>query len=272
MAQRAASTKSRVLRAQKQRCQGTLELLRAGHEHRERMLEQAFRVQLEFASSLKIDLATATRAFKRAARSVKSSPYRLKDAVRFQILVQIGELLAVWYRDKAYLDEGGEPRPIAMEGSKGFAALAKRFFPALDAADIAEVLIAERLLFRNTDGSVEPRRRVAGFLNANAVMLDRVPALMQGLLGTLTHNARAHRRGEETHCERGTIVKIPADAVEQFDVAVKQLAQNLINNVDDWAERRTRNRKPSTKRRVLAGVQVFSFVDSPARRRKRSKS
>src|SRR5450631_879090 len=81
------------------------DLLRADFDDRVRMLEQIFRVVFEFAQDFDLNTQSARRAFQRAARSVVMSPYRLSEAVRYQTLHHIAEILDAWYREPAFLNE-----------------------------------------------------------------------------------------------------------------------------------------------------------------------
>jgi hypothetical protein len=259
------STKSRVGGSHTlDRSQRAQDLLRADQEHRERMLEQIYRVIFEFAGDFGVNRQGALRAFRKAGKTAASSPYRLQQAVHFQTLLQISEILGAWYREPAYVNEMGDPRPLPIAGAKSFASLVRRFLPQFRAREIADILIAERLLERNSTGEVVPLRRTAMFANANTMMLDRVPALLRGLASTLCHNTRPAGEQRHTRCERGTTIdRLPVELIPAFNAHVKKLAQSLLNQTDSWADQRqlpegTRLRKPVAR----VGVEVFAFVET----------
>ena len=83
------------------------DLLRADLDDRERMLEQIYRVIFEFAHDFDLNTQSARRAFQKAERSVGEVPYRLREAVRYQTLHHISEILDAWYREPAFLNEHG---------------------------------------------------------------------------------------------------------------------------------------------------------------------
>src|SRR5271154_6383883 len=167
------------------------DLLRADLEDRERMLEQIYRVIFEFARDFNLNKQSARRAFQKAEKAVVRSPYRLSEAVRFQTLHRIADILDTWHREPAFLKENGDPRPLPLVGLKSFSTLARRFLPGFSPRDIADILITERLLERDSQGCVFPLGRAARFASKSTLMMDRVPVLLHTLFSTLRHNARS---------------------------------------------------------------------------------
>jgi hypothetical protein len=151
-----------------------------------------------------------------------------------------------------------------MEGAKSFTSLVSRFLPRFSPHEVAEILITERVLRRDARGNLSPMRRTVIFAKPGAMMLDRVPAIVQGLLSTIRHNAATASR-QRTRCERlTTLDRLPAEAIPAFDEHVKKLAQSLMNQTEDWANRRQApvGVKPP-KKSVRAGVEVFAYVETP---------
>ena len=247
-------------------------LLRADLEDRERMVEQICRVIIEFAQDFGLNALSTRRAFEKAQQSVARSPYRLCEAVRYQTLRQISEILGAWYREPALLNEQGDPRHLPLTGVKSFATLARRFLPRFKPREIADILIAERLLQRDRNGDVVPLRRAARFASNSTLMLDRVPALLHALSSTLRHNARATEPGSSTRCERGTTIdRLPVEKIPAYNEYVKTLAHTLLNQTDNWGSQRQVPDGVKDRRRLArVGVEVFAYVEaeSMVRRRK----
>lgn len=223
---------------------------------RVRMFEQLCRVQLEFALRMQISLAEARAAFDRASMCVHETPYRLSEAIKFQTLLKVSDILGLWYRDPAWLEEDGLPAPLPLEGRRSFATLVAEFLPGFAPAAIAQELIQIEILIQGADGLVVPRRRVAGGPAFHGWMLDRIPALSRGLFGTLSHNVTAKLTGTQTHCERGTMLKVPVSRVSAFLAETKRRAQQLINDMDEWGDQQVR--EAPAEPRLHLGVQVFS--------------
>ncbi len=249
------------------------DLLDADLEDRERMLEQIYRVIFEFAQDFGVNTPAARRAFQKAEKSVARSPYRLREAVRYQTLQQISEILGAWYREPAFLNENGDPRPLPLTGVKSFAALARRFLPRFNPRDIADILITERLLQRDSRGDVIPLRRAARFASISTPMLDRVPALIHALSSTLRHNARPMGRAPSTRCERGTnIDRLPVEEIPAFNDYVKKLAHTLLNQTDTWgSQRQAPEGVKDGGGLARVGVEVFAYVETEQTRRRRGK-
>jgi hypothetical protein len=252
------------------------DLLRTDREHRTRMIEQLFCVILECAKEQGLSESQSQHAFQRAQRHWQDSPYRVGDAVRFATLLQIAELLAVWYREPVFLDNTGRPKALRLSGPDSFGTLAQRFMPEFDTSEVATILVSERLLLRRPNGRVIPKSRAALFATANPMMLDRIPVLVKGLVTTLAHNADRAARKSGTRCERSThLARLPVELVPAFNEHVKRLAQSLLNSTDSWAQPRLL--KPGGRPRrstASVGVEVFSYIfdetPNPARKRTRS--
>jgi Family of unknown function (DUF6502) len=232
------------------------------------MLEQIYRVIFEFAHDFGLKTASARRAFQKAEKSVVRSPYRLQEAIRYQTLRQISEILGAWYREPALLDEQGGPRPLPLAGAKSFATLAHRFLPRFDSRDIANILITERLLRRDPKGNVVPMQRAARFAGNSTLMLDRIPALLHDFTSTLRHNVRSQGRSSSTRCERGTTIdRLPVEAIPAFNEYVKKLAHTLLYQTDTWGSQRQAPEGIKDQRRLArVGIEVFAYVEDENRR------
>jgi hypothetical protein len=57
---------------------------------------------------------------------VERSPYRLNQAVEFQTMSCISEILGAWYEDPSFLDGHGEPSALPLEGARSFTTPATR--------------------------------------------------------------------------------------------------------------------------------------------------
>ena len=249
------------------------DLLRADFDDRMRMLEQIFRVIFEFAQDFDLNTQSARRAFQKAARSVAKSPYRLSEAVRYQTLHHIAEILDAWYREPAFLNEHGDPRALPLAGPKSFSTLARRFLPRFNPREIADILVTERLLERDSTGGVVPLRRSARFASKSALMMDRVPALVHALFSTLRHNARSSGRPPNMRCERGTLIdRLPVEQIPEFNEYVRRLTYTLLNQTDGWASQRQVPQGVKSRRRLArVGVEVFAYVETENPRRRRRK-
>jgi hypothetical protein len=226
------------------------------------MLEQLFCVVMEFAYAQGLSPPQAKKIFQGAQRQLRRAPYRMTVTARLRALRQIASLLETWYLEAAFLDEGGRPKPLPVAGIKSFSTLARRYLPDYQPEQLAEMMIAENLLRRSGQGLIVPHRRTASFAKPNAMMLDRMPALVHGLLSTFAHNTSEEGRRRGTRCERDSWAQLPVELVPAFNETVKVWAQSLLDKVDAWTRRRQRPpRDHGTRRVARVGVEVFAFVE-----------
>ncbi len=221
---------------------------------------------LAFAREQGLSRAQCWRAWGGAHINFGRSRSELPGAQGFATLMKIADLLAMWYRDPAFLDKAGLPRALSAAGADSFSTLAQRFLPQFEAADVMEMLIHERLLERRPNGRVLPKRRAAAFATLNPMMLERLPVLVHGLVSTLSHNTNAKSRKSGTRCDRSThLARLPVSQLPAFHAQVKRQAQILLDNMDTWAQARVLPAKRAAGlRTVNVGVEVFSFLERPA--------
>ena len=263
---RTQRAKKRLSAAPKLPTAPTDELLKAGPDRSGEMLERLFCVVTEFGYAQGLSHQQVQKAFAGALRQLKRLPYQTTVTARFRTLQQIAALLESWYVDAAFLDESGRPKPLPITGIKSFSTLAGQFLPEYPHEQLAEMMIRERLLNRSGGGFVVPHRRAAAFKKPNAMMLDRIPVLVHGLLSSFAHNTSPKRRTQGTRCERNSFATVPIELLPAFNEIVKVWAQSLLDKVDAWARRRGRSaHQEGASRVVRVGVEVFAFLESDAR-------
>jgi hypothetical protein len=232
------------------------------------MIQKMYQVILQFAQDSGVSTAWAVRAFANARRAVDRSPYRLQDALDFKVMLRISEALKAWYTKPEYLDPRGAPTPLPLSGARSVESLIARFVPELAARDTVRWLIREGALRRRSTGHLVPVRRVIRFIRPNAMTLDRIPFLLQGLLSTVSHNTEAKIKGRDTRFEQMlTLDRFRASALRRFNREVQKLAALLLNQLESWAAPYL---EPEDSRRETArvGVDVFTYVEAGARRAK----
>lgn len=244
----------------------TDELLKAGPDESSEMLERLFSVVTEFAYTQGLSPHHVQKAFARAQRQLKRLSNQTTVAARLRTLRQIASLLEAWYFDAAFLDESGRPKPLPVTGTKSFSTLALRFLPEYQPQQLAEMMLRENLLNRSAGGFVVPHRRAASFKRPNAMMLDRIPVLVHGLLSTFAHNTSPKGRRQGTRCERNSFATLPIELLPAFNEIVKVWAQSLLDKVDAWARRRGQSAYHRNAGRLArVGVEIFAYLESDQR-------
>ena len=229
----------------------------------EQMFEQSARALLEFGDDLGLTDTARRAAIDRALTTFRRQPYRLQEALGFQELLQVSEVLGRWHREPRWLDESSQPLPLPLHGVRSFSTLCEGLLPADRLPRIIEDLLRERILVQDEEGRLSPRRKVAGTPAPHAWMLSRVPAISRAFYSTVAHNCLSVGTGEETRCERGTTVTIPKHMAGEFNRQVKRMAHGLLDQIDDLGHSAPYQAKGET---VQAGVEVFAYVESPTRK------
>jgi len=199
-------------------------------------------------------------AFTAAARHGGRRPYRMSEAVGFEILHRAAELIDAWYREAAYVDDVGAPRALPIRGSNSFETLSTRFLPDHAAADVAAYFVDSGLVVRLANGTLKPRRRTAVISRLNAATLDRVAILTHGMFGTLRWNYG--RRGtDQPRLERQVhTTQLPVALLPEFNAKSKEIGGLLVGQLDAWlAARLASAAKDQPTARV--GVSLLAYVE-----------
>jgi hypothetical protein len=200
------------------------------------MIERMYRVILEFAANSGLSAPAAARAFANAQSSAGRSQVGLGDPLNFEVMLKISEVFKAWYGEPDYLDARGAPAALALAGAKSFKSLMARFLPDYDAGDIAQWLIGEGLLGRSPTNLLVPNRRSVVFSRPNAMTLDRVPYVLQGLLSTVHHNHAVARQPRDRRCEQlATIDRFRVADLPRFHREIKKFAPHILNQIETWA-------------------------------------
>jgi hypothetical protein len=244
-------------------------LARTGLADWERMLEQMFRVLLEFAHNSGISAERASGVFAHARRSVGRSPYRLRDALDLEVMLCIAEALKAWYTEPQYLDSRGKPAPLPLSGARSVEGLIARYLPMIKARHTARWLVdTEGVLRRLPTRLLVPLSRTVSFTRHNAMTLDRIPFLLQALLSTVSYNAKAKPQGRETRCEQMLALdRFRVSELPRFHREVKKLAPLLLNQLESWAAPYLEPEHSTSRRKTArVGVEVFSYTEARAAR------
>ncbi|HTR78882.1 MAG TPA: DUF6502 family protein, partial [Gemmatimonadaceae bacterium] len=173
-------------------------------------------------------------AFLAAARGGGRRPYRMSEAMAFEILHRAAELIDTWYREAAYVDDVGVPRALPLSGPMSFETLSRRFLPEHAPADVARYFADVGLVVRLANGTLKPRRRTAVISRLNAATLDRVAILTHGMLGTLLWNYGG-RGADQPRLERQVhATQVPIELIPEFNAKSKEIGGLLVGQLDAW--------------------------------------
>ncbi|MDP9017796.1 MAG: hypothetical protein M3N19_05705 [Candidatus Eremiobacteraeota bacterium] len=249
-------------------------LAQANLAQRERMIEGLCRVILEYADNSGVAPKLAARAFAKARRSVGRSPYRLCDALDFEVMLRMSEAFKAWYAEPKFLDARGAPAPLPLRGRRSFETLTARFLPEFKALDIAHWFIDQGLLQRANTDLLLPRRRSVVFPRPNAMTLDRVPFILKCLLSTVHHNTQAKRKPRDTRCEQLlTLDRFRVADLPRFHREIQKRAPDLLDQVESWAAPYLEPEgSPSRGKTARVCVELFASSETSGARRKRGRT
>ena len=227
-----------------------------------RSMEQMQRLLWTFYRDIGATPRQMKAAFTAAARNGGRRPYRMSEAVAFEILHRAAELTDAWYREASYVDDVGAPRALPLRGPNSFESLSTRFLPDHAPADVAAYFADVGLVIRLANGSLKPRRRTAVISRLNAATLDRVAILTHGMFGTLRWNYG--RRGtDQPRLERQVhTTQLPVALLPEFNAKSKEIGGLLVGQLDAWLAARLANAaKDQLTARV--GVSLLAYVEEP---------
>jgi hypothetical protein len=249
-----------MARAAPRRAKSRRESSRVDAAYRNRTLEQMLRILCGFGIALGATRPDLRREFTRALAAATKSPYRMSEAKGFELFHGAGELIAAWYGQPALVDDKGQPQPLPLEGPVSVESLTRTYMPEYSAAEVIDVLLAERILVRLPNGLYRPVRRAAYVPRLNGLTMDRAAVLLSGLLTTMAWN-HAGPKGRLKRLERQAHAShLPVDKIPEFEGLVKQLATLLATQVDVWMSSRQAAGSQNT-RTARVGVHLFSYVE-----------
>jgi hypothetical protein len=201
------------------------------------------------------------RLSKRPRRKSPGAPISIDVLRRY---TQLGDLIAAWHSDTAFLDFGGNPRVLAIEGSGiTFATLARRFLPGMSVPD------AVNFACRAAEVGTLQGGKVALF-GSTLVNISKHPesALAQYiyhiacLSRTSLDNYRVGRvEGSEGRIERIIRRIISIDDFELFQKQIRPQIQDLCEKVDGMLQPLEKRAARLRSNKFAVGMGIYLYTD-----------
>jgi hypothetical protein len=176
----------------------------------------------------------------------------------------LGDLIAAWHSDTAYLDPGGNPRVLAMDGPGiTFATLARRFLPGMSLPD------AINFACRAAEVGTLPGGKVA-LLGSTLVKISKnaESALAQYiyhvacLSRTSLDNYHAGRVGRsEGRIERIIRRTISIDEFEFFQKQIRPQIQDICEKVDGMLQPLEKRATRLGNNKCAVGMGIYLYAD-----------
>jgi len=224
-----------------------------------RLLRPLFRVLLRHGKSYRAFEEVAKRAFVDVALSDFGIPGKKPSVSRASILSGLtrkevqrllqtpgpeddgsaerrnraARVLTGWLRDTDFQDAQGQPRPLAVEGDQGFAALVKRHSGDMPTRAVLDELVRVGAVQQQTDGQIALLAR--GYVPRHGAreMVDMLGTDVADLIETIDHNL--HQPAAAPRFQRKVMYRgVPAHALPAFRAVSAEQAQALLEKLDQW--------------------------------------
>jgi hypothetical protein len=142
-------------------------------------------------------------------------------------------VLTGWLRDADFQDAQGQPRPLAVEGDQGFAALVKRHSGDMPTRAVLDELVRVGAVQQQVDGQIALLSR--GYVPRQGAreMVDMLGSDVADLIETIDHNL--HQLDAAPRFQRKVMYHgVPAHALPAFRALSAEQAQALLERLDQW--------------------------------------
>jgi hypothetical protein len=177
--------------------------------------------------------------------------------------------LDAWHRNRRYLDEDAQPKPIRLLGrGPSVEALLRSENACGDATALARRLRSTGLIIRCGANQYKPADRVAVVSDLDPLIQQYVARSSSTLLETIRYNVTRPANVPRLIERFAEIPDLPAKHVRQFRDFTRTQGWALLKTLNDWLE--SRRAKRSRKARgpsVRAGLHLYAYVDPTVRMR-----
>lgn len=168
-----------------------------------------------------------------------------------------------WQRERRYVDEDGNPKPIAARGgAPSFEALCRDNGLAADTNRLLEMACRFGLCSRAGRGRLVYGSDVLLFTGHPTLMLARAVVTVERFLATCLHNAEPGRRKIDSLGDRTTEVNL---SPQEYTRLAKDIRRSLSSFIESTDRRllaaATRSTGRKTQGRRMCGVTAFAFRD-----------
>jgi hypothetical protein len=171
-------------------------------------------------------------------------------------------VLTGWIRDPEFCSPRGLPRPLEVDGEKGFAALVHRHSGDMPVRAVLDELVRVGAVQRLDDGRVELLTR-AYVPQASAT--DKLHILgtdVADLIGTIDHNL-AHGDTQPRFQRKVMYHGIPAEKAPAFRSLAAAEAQALLERLDRWLAEHDTAAPGDARMRVGLGIHAIEEAVAP---------
>lgn len=172
------------------------------------------------------------------------------------------DLIAAWTRERKFLDSQGRPRPLALSGANGFAALARSARVGGDPKRLLTVLIRYRNVRRLSNGTF---KLVSPYFRANTgskVAFEPIAYFLNDAASALTHLLKnSGKRTRSNHfwrkVESGRLSRSNSRKFVEFATDRSLL---FFEEMDDWLQAHSEvGIRSGSSKQLRVGLGLFSI-------------
>jgi hypothetical protein len=181
----------------------------------------------------------------------------------------LAAVLHRWHTDASFLGPYGVPLelPMAGQGGRNFADLVGGSPIPIDVTSAYEQLLLAKMIAKSGDTHVKVLSRAYVMPEPlSSEMLEHFGSAMTNLASTLNFNMTPAQKSKRLERSVFPDDGLPDELRAEFDQFVRERAQELISDVDDWLADAARRPIQNPTQRTNTGVSVFQYVSPPEQR------
>ena len=142
-------------------------------------------------------------------------------------------VLTGWVRDAEFADAAADPRPLEVDGERGFAGLVRRYSGDMPVRAVLDELLRVGAVQRLADGRIELRTRAYVPAHGDDEKLHILGNDVADLVATIDHNLQ--HGGSDARFQRKVMYRgIAPQALPAFRKLSAAQAQALLERLDRW--------------------------------------
>jgi hypothetical protein len=175
----------------------------------------------------------------------------------------LAAVLHRWHTDASFLGPYGVPLELPMTGQSGrnFTELVAGSPIRIDPQSAFEQLLAAKMLVKSGETHVKVLSRT--FVSPepmSAEMLEHFGTAMRNLASTINYNMTPGQKVKRIERSVFPDDGLPNEFLDEYDAFVRERAQQLISDVDDWLAAVARRPIVDPNNRTNLGVSVYQYV------------
>ena len=169
------------------------------------------------------------------------------------------QVLSGWHHDREFSGADGVPLPLPLEGeAPSFAALVRRYAPALPPVAVAKELKAAGAVVELDDGALRAVKREYIPQQLDEAKIRLFGSIVHDLGTTLEHNLTQVPGAAPRFERRAVSVRVDPQVLPEFRSLLERSGQEFLERIDDWL---TSHEVPVGRPAIRLGVGMYHIED-----------